>query len=538
MKEKLLQARAALGQLAKVALRRGHAALDAVEEAVDAPARRAVREAVLSGGAPPPAAGMPPKGLSRVEIFANLEAYKSFDVEWRDGRTWAYVYDAGGETAEICKQAYAMYLGENGLDPTAFPSVLQLENEVVGMVSSVVHLPAGGAGSFTSGGTESIFMAVKAARDHARRTRPEVARPRILLPHTAHASFHKAAHYMGLEVDLVPVDPESFKADVAVMRAAIRPETILMVGSACSYAHGVVDPIPELGALALETGVWLHVDACIGGFVLHYFRRLGAEVTPFDFEVPGVTSLSMDLHKYGFSAKGASLVYYRDRALREFQFYACSHWSGYTVINTTIQSSKSAGPVAGAWAVLKHFGDEGYLALFRSVLDSTRRVAAGIREKKRLRLLAEPESNLVAFTSDEVDVFHLADEMRRRGWYVQPQLGFEATKENIHLSVNPKAERWIETFLADLDSSVDAAAALPSGELAARVREEFGDLAGSSLSAARFRRLLELVGIDGVTVPDRMAPVNEVLNALPPETREEMLKMFLNEIFTAPGPRT
>ena len=535
MKEQLAEARIALGQLAKMALRKGHEALGVVEDAVDGPARQAVRDAVLAqGGALPADVGMPTGGLSKTEILARLDAYKSFDVGWRDGRTWAYVYDAGSDAGEVCKQAYAMYLSENGLDPTAFPSVLQLENEVVGMVSSIVHLPVGGAGTFSSGGTESIFLAVKAARDYARATRPEVTKPRILLPHTAHAAFHKAAHYLCIEVDLVPVDPTTFKADVDVMRAAIRPETILMAGSACSYAHGVVDPIPELGALAEETGVWLHVDACIGGFVLHYFERCGAAVTPFDFQIPGVTSLSIDLHKYGFSAKGASLVYYRERERREHQFYACSHWSGYTVVNTTVQSTKSAGPVAAAWAVLKHFGDEGYLELFRNILDSTRQVADGVRAHPDLRLLAEPESNLVAFTSDTVSVFHLADEMRRRGWYIQPQLRFEATQENIHLSVNPKAERWIEPFLRDLDEAVEAAKRLPSGELAAKVEREFGDLGKAPLTTEQFQKLLAFVGIDGATVPERMAPVNEVLNALPPRTREQMLIKFLNEIFSVP----
>lgn len=529
-------AQAALGELVKVAVRKGREALSSVERAVDGLTHRAVRSE-FDGSAPGDHVQIPPNGMSKTEVFARLEAYRSFDVAWRDGRTWAYVYDAGDDAEEVCKRAFTMYMSENGLDPTAFPSLVQLENEVVGMVGDFVNVPPEGAGTFTSGGTESIFMAVKAARDHARVHRPEVTEPEILLPHTAHASFQKAAHYLGLEIVLVPVDPATFKADPKAMRKAITPNTIMMVGSACSYAHGVVDPIAELGQLAEETGVWLHVDACIGGFVLQYFRRLGADVTEFDFKIPGVTSLSIDLHKYAFAAKGASVVLFRDRALRAYEFYACSNWSGYTVVNSTIQSTKGGGPVAAAWAMLNYLGNAGYEELFRRMLDASRRVAANIDAHPDLRLLAQPESNLVAFTSDTVNVFHIADEMRTRGWFVQPQLAFEATKENIHLSVNPKALKWVDRFVEDLDASVQAARKLESGKLAARVKKEFGNLGDGGLTAESFQKLMSFVGIDGVELPERMAPINEVLNALPPNVREDMLVRFLNQLYVFPGSR-
>lgn len=487
---------------------------------------------------------IPDRGLPRDEVLSRLEAFRAGDVPWRDGRTWAYVYDAGREASAVTTEAFARFLTENGLDPTAFPSVLRLENEVVGMVGGHVSLPAGGAGSFTSGGTESIFLAVKAARDHARATRPAVTRPQMVLPYTAHASFQKAGHYLGVESVPVPVDPVTFKADPAAVRAAITPDTILLVGSACSYAHGVVDPIEALGALAQETGLWLHVDACIGGFVLPYFRRLGAPVPPFDFAVPGVTSLSIDLHKYGFAPKGASLVYYRDRALRQYQLYACANWAGYTVVNSTIQSSKSGGPVAAAWAALRFLGDDGYLELCRRMLDGTRRIADGVRRHPDLRLMAEPESNLVAFTSDTVSVFHIADEMKVRGWYIQPQLGFAGAPANIHLSVGPNNAAQVDALLADLAEAVEAARALPSGHLAGFVTQAFGDVLGAGEGAAggsggalpeeTFRLLLGAVGIDGAQLPDRMAPINEVLDTLPPPVREALLVAFLNELYRIP----
>lgn len=474
---------------------------------------------------------IPDKGLGRKDIFAKLESYRENDMPWRNGRTWAYIYDPGKEAEEVIKQAYMMYLTENGLDPTVFPSVLRLETELVAMAATHLSGDANVVGNFTSGGTESIICAVKAARDLARAKRPHIQAPEILLPTTGHAAFHKAAHYLDVNVVIVPVDPVSFKADVGAMRKAITPNTILLVGSAVSYAHGVVDPIRELGELALEKDLLLHVDACMGGFLLPYFRRLGAPVPDFDFRVPGVTSISMDLHKYAFAAKGASTILYRSKDLRKYQIYACSNWTGYTVVNPTVQSTKSAGPLAAAWAVLNFFGDAGYLEIARQVLDATRRIAGAIDAMDDLRLLGKPEMNLVAFTSDTVSVFHVIDEMKQRGWYIQAQLGFQNSKENIHLSVNPASVKWVDALLADLRECVEGAKKLHSGALSAQIQEAFGSLKPSELEGDAFAGLLGMAGVSGTALPDRMAEINEVLNALPVPMREKLLVEYLNELF-------
>jgi glutamate/tyrosine decarboxylase-like PLP-dependent enzyme len=420
---------------------------------------------------------MPKEGWSESELFERMEAYRVNDMPWRDGRTWAYIYDPGREAEDVIKRAYMMFLTENGLDPTVFPSTLRFENEVVAMAAAHLNGDENVVGSFTSGGTESIMLAVKAARDYAREKRPQIREPEILLPCTAHASFQKAAHYLCLKPVIVPVDPHTFKADVGLMREAITPNTILLVGSAISYAHGVVDPIREIGELALDKDLLLHVDGCMGGFLLPYFRRLGAPVPDFDFTVPGVTSISMDLHKYAFAAKGASTVLYRDKELRKYQMYACANWTGYTVINPTVQSTKSGGPVAAAWAVLNFVGDAGYLEIARQVLEATRRIADAVDEMDDLRLLGRPEMNLVAFTSDTVNVFHVIDEMKVKGWYVQPQLAF---------------------------------------------------------SPEMFEQMLGMAGVQGSALPDRMAEINEVLNALPVPLRERLLIEYLNELFRRP----
>lgn len=478
---------------------------------------------------------IPAKGIPRDELFARLEAFRANDMPWRDGRTWAYVYDPGTEAESVIKQAYTMYLSENALDPTVFPSMLRLESELVAMAAA--HLQGDGnvVGNFTSGGTESLILAVKTARDYNRAKRPHIREPEMVLPITAHASFQKAGHYLDVKPVMVPVDPQTFRADPEAIRRAITPNTILLVGSAISYAHGVVDPIGEIGRIALEHDLLLHVDGCMGGFLLPYFRRLGAPVPDFEFNVPGVTSISMDFHKYAFAAKGASVILYRNKDLRRYQIYACSNWTGYTVINPTVQSTKSGGPLAAAWAVLNFFGDAGYMEIARQVLDATQRIADGIEKIDGLRLLGRPDMNLVAFTSDEVSVFHIVDEMKQRGWFVQPQLSFDSSKENIHLSINPASVRWVDPLLADLGVCVKAARALPSGETGAQVREMFGSVDPSTLTDETFTQMLGMAGVQGASLPARMATINEMLNALPATLRERLLIEYLNDLMRYQG---
>jgi glutamate/tyrosine decarboxylase-like PLP-dependent enzyme len=477
---------------------------------------------------------IPETGWSREQIFERLERYRENDTPWREGRTWAYVYDPGPEAESVIKDAFASYLSENGLDPTAFPSALAMENEVIAMAATHLNGDGDVVGSFTSGGTESLILAVKAARDWAREKRPHVREPAMVLPETAHASFQKAGHYLGVKSVIVPVDPVSFRADVDAVRDAITEETILLVGSAISYAHGVVDPIRELGQLALEKDLLLHVDGCMGAFLLPYFARLGAPVPDHDFRVPGVTSISMDLHKYAFAAKGASTILYRSKDLRKYQMYACSNWSGYTVINPTVQSTKSAGPIAAAWAALHFIGDDGYLTFTRKVKDATDRIVAAVEEIPELRMLGRPDMNLLSFASDSVSVFHIADEMKERNWYVQPQLAFGCSPENIHLSINPESVRWVEPMLVDLRECIEKAKRLPSGELAPRIREAFGNLAPEDLSEDVFDGMLAMAGLQGTGLPGRMAEINEVLNALPVPLRERLLVEYLNELFRRP----
>jgi len=387
-------------------------------------------------------------------------------------------------------------------------------------------------GNFSSGGTESIILAVKAARDYYREKRPEVTSPEMILPTTAHAAFHKAAHYLDIKVVPVGVDPQSFKVRAADVRQAITANTIMLVGSAPSYAQGVIDPIAELGDIALEKDVWLHTDACMGGFLLPYFKRLGEPVPDFDFTIPGVSSISMDLHKYAYSPKGASLVLYRNKDLRRHQIFACSSWIGYTIINNAVQSSKSGGPMAAAWAVLNHLGDEGYLEIARKKLAAVKKIAAGIEAIDGIRLLARPQMSLVAFTSDTVNVFHIIDEMNARGWYIQPALSFDNSPAHIHLSINASNVGWEGDLLKDLEECVRIAATLPEGDLVKMVRGGLEQINLENVTDEDVKGLLAMAGIGEGGLPDRMADVNGVLDVLPAAAREKVLTTFVNDLFT------
>ncbi|MFC4493887.1 pyridoxal phosphate-dependent decarboxylase family protein [Streptomyces ovatisporus] len=494
--------------------------------------------------APPPHAALP-DGLPAADVLEELRALRGSDAPTRGGRTFAYVYDAGIEGLdELAAAAYSAYATVNGLDMTVFPSVARLENDLIRTASSLLGAP-GTQGTFTSGGTESIMLAVKTARDHARAERG-VRQPELVLPSTAHAAFHKAAAYLGVEPVVVPVDGHTCKADAAAMAAAVTERTALVVASAPSYAHGVIDPVADIAGAAAERGVLCHVDACIGGWLLPYLRRAGREVPPFGMTVPGVTSLSVDLHKYGYADKGASVVLYRDAELRRHQYFAHAGWPGYPVVNPTVQGTKAAGLLAQAWAVLRHVGEDGYTELARQVADASDRLLAGLRAIQDVRVLGEPEAGLVAFTlagpgttaggGDLSLLLHLADEMRLRGWYLQPQLSFEGMPPNLHLTLTPATVGQVDALLGDLAEALTAARALPPVQADPGLVELAAGLDASALGPDEVSAVLAYAGLDGGTgaaaaLPQRMAPVLVLLDALPQALKERLLSEFVGSVF-------
>ncbi|MFD5146254.1 pyridoxal phosphate-dependent decarboxylase family protein [Streptomyces sp. NPDC058401] len=487
-----------------------------------------------------------PGGRTPDDVLAELRSLREADAPTRGGRTFAYVYDAGLDGLdELAAAAYTAYATVNGLDPTVFPSVARLENDLVGAVASVLGAP-GAQGTFTSGGTESILLAVKTARDHARAVHGITA-PQLVLPSTAHAAFHKAAHYLGLETVVVPVDPVTFRADADAMAAALTDRTALVVASTPSYAHGVIDPVPEIAAAAARRGVLCHVDACIGGWLLPYLRRAGREVPPFDLSVPGVTSLSVDLHKYGYADKGASVVLYRDAELRRYQYFAHAGWPGYPVVNPTVQGTKSGGLLAQAWAVLQYVGEEGYTALAARVAEASDRLLAGLRGIDGLRVLGEPAAGLVAFTAAAPEgdgpeseaaapdlslLLHLADEMRERGWYLQPQLSFDGLPPNLHLTLTPATVGQVDALLTDLATALAAARALPPVTVDPGLVELAVGLDPDTLGPDEIAAVLAFAGLGGDgKLPARTAPVLMLLDALPGPLKERLLAEFVGSVF-------
>jgi glutamate/tyrosine decarboxylase-like PLP-dependent enzyme len=466
------------------------------------------------------------------DLLARLEQMRAEDLPTHGGRTLAYVYDSGLTDAdEVGRAAVAAYASSNGLDPTAFPSLLRMENELVGFACDLLGAPASAVGTVTSGGTESILLAVQAARD----AHPEVAAPTMVLPSTAHAAFLKAAHYFGVRPVVVPVGPD-FRADPVATEGALDESCVLVVASAPSYAHGVVDPVAELAALAAARGIRCHVDACIGGWVLPYAARLGRDVPAWTFEVEGVTSVSVDLHKYAYTPKGASILLHRTPALRRPQFFARADWPGYTMLNSTTQSTKSGGPLAAAWAVVQQIGVEGYLRLTEQVLDGMDRLLAGLVEVPALHVVAAPDSTLVALETDgSCDVFTIADEMLAAGWYVQPQLTHRGHAPTLHLTLSAATAPHVEEFLAALAAAVGNAVAAGPVRVDPGVADFVRALDPAALSDSDFDGLLAAVGMGagadgGVALPRRMAEINALLDLAAPALREALLVAFLDRL--------
>ncbi len=471
-----------------------------------------------------------PSGRPAADILADLADLRQADLPLGVGRTWAYVYDIGlPEAQAVAEDAFAEMLAVNALDPTAFPSVVRLENEVVAAVGALLGAGPTHTGTFTSGGTESIMLAVKAARDSNR----DVERPTIVAPETVHPAFHKAAAYLGLEVVTTPVDPVTFRGDASAIAAAIDERTVLVVASAVSYPHGVLDPVAEIASAAAERDVLCHVDACVGGMLLPFLRRQGEPIAPFDLSVPGVTSMSADLHKYGYAPKGASVVLFRDAALRRASYFASAGWPGYTVVNAGVQSSRSGGPVAASWALLSYLGEEGYLGLATRAREAARTLIDGVAGIDGLRVLGDPPATLIAIAGDGVDVFVVADELRERGQFAQVQLSFGSSPANLHLSTFGSSPAHAAALVDLLAESVAAARTAPPVDVPEGLSDALASFDPATLTDEVFAGLVAALGVDlGSDEIGRMATINTVLDAAPVALREALLEFFLGAIYT------
>ncbi|MEX1177000.1 MAG: aspartate aminotransferase family protein [Nitriliruptor sp.] len=398
---------------------------------------------------------IPERGTDRDTLLDRVRAAAEGDADWHGGRTFSLVYHHSDEHHAFLEQVVGTYLSTNALNPLAFQSLRRFEAEVVRMSAWLLGGDDEVAGTMSSGGTESILLAVKTYRDRAR-TEARIATggpANLVVPVTAHPAFLKACHLLDVEPRIAPLG-DDLHVDVAAVGGLVDDRTIAVVGSAPSYPHGVIDPIPELAALATERGIGCHVDACLGGFLLPWVERLGRPVPPWDLRVEGVTSVSADLHKYGFAAKGASVILYRDAVLRRHQFQVETGWPGGIWLSPTIAGTRPGGAIAGAWATLRAFGVDGYLALHRELLTTSDRIRDGVAAIDGLAVLGDPPAGVFAVgsTSDEVDVYAVADALEARGWHPDRLLSPPA----LHVMVTPvHAGEVADRFVADLAASVE-----------------------------------------------------------------------------------
>jgi len=388
---------------------------------------------------------LPEQGQDWPPLKQALLDAKSRDYSWKRGRMAVFFYYLDEALERVQQEAYLTFWTENNLGQRAFPSLAKLEGEVVEMGLSLMHAPQGAGGTFTSGGSESIFLALLAAREKAR-----VAKPNIVIPDTAHLTFDRAAWYLGLEVRRVPAAPDR-RSDTAAMAAAMDANTVALVGSAPNYPFGGIDRIAELGALAQERSVWLHVDACVGGFLSPFLSRLGVALPDWDFSVPGVTSISADIHKHGMAPKGASLLLMRDAALKQYHRFESKAWARGLYAAHTAQGTRPGGAVAAAWAVMNHLGQAGYLDCARRILEARATIAAGIAAIPGLEVLPGDHAILVYRSTDPaLAIGRVATALDARGWLVSRQ----QEPDGIHLHLNPLHAEVAEEYLDDLRASV------------------------------------------------------------------------------------
>jgi sphinganine-1-phosphate aldolase len=400
---------------------------------------------------------MPTKGTDWESLKREMQTRGQNDVKWRDGKTAVYVFNAGPDVERVQKEAYALFQSENGLGPMAFPSLKKMEDEVVAMGLSLLHAPEGAAGNITSGGTDSITMAMKTARDFARKEKGMTGIPNVVLPYSAHPAFDKAAKVMEIEVRRVALG-EDMLADVEAIGKAADERTVMIVGSAPCFPYGLIDPIEKLGALAQARGLWLHVDACVGGYIAPFVRMNGGDVPPFDFEVPGVSSMSADLHKYGYCAKGASTVLFRSEALRAHMIFDTDNWPGGRMVTPTLAGTRPGGAIAAAWAVMNFLGVEGYRAKHKQVTDAREKIEAGVKALG-FRVLGQPQLGLVAFTHDDLDCMAVWGKLFERGWFTS----LTTQPKGLHLMLSPFHLQVVDTYLADLAWGVDQVKAGATG---------------------------------------------------------------------------
>jgi len=420
---------------------------------------------------------IPEGGRSREEILTELRTMAGEeDAVWEDGKCSGTMYCGDRDHYAFLKEAFGLFAHQNALQRDMCPSATRFEGEIIAMALDLMHAGelngAEPAGMVTSGGSASIGQAVLAYREQGREARG-IARPNLVKPETGHPAFDKACHLFGVEMRRAQIDPETTLVRPEIAAGLIDQNTVAIVGSAGNYGYGTIDPIAELGELALDRGVGLHVDGCLGGYLLPFGEELGYPIPPFDFRVPGVTSISADTHKYGYGLKGTSTLLFRDRELRNRCYFFMPDWSGGKYFSPGVEGSRSDGLLAATWASLVSIGREGYRTYAKRIFETAAAMQDAVRSHSELRIMGEP-TFLFAFTSDEFDIYHVNDEMKRRGWRFN---GLQYPNA-LHMTVTrPQTQQGVaEAFVEDLDAAV--AYAQEHGEEPAESSAVYGGVSG------------------------------------------------------------
>lgn len=394
---------------------------------------------------------IPEKGQSEERILEKLEAFKSQDPDYRRGKTWSLVYYLSEAHESCIQKAYSMYAPANGLDPMTFKSLKTMETEIIRMTAGLLHGGEDTCGIVTSGGTESCLLAVKTYRDMARKKR-HIKRPEMVIPETAHVAWEKGGEYFQITIRRAKTDSNG-QVDPKSVEKLITKRTVMILGSAPEYPHGIIDPIEELGQIAQSRDIPLHVDACVGGFLLPFIEAEGEAIPPWDYRVPGVSSVSADIHKYGFSAKGASAITYRSPELMRYQFFVYENWPGGVFASPGLLGTRPGGIYAAAWAALHFLGQEGYRKNAREIIEIRREMISAIEAIPEFTVIGKPLAGICAFTSKsrDVNIYAAADVLEKRGWHID-RLQFPPA---IQVMITPRHRHYLKQYLQDLKDAAD-----------------------------------------------------------------------------------
>lgn len=432
---------------------------------------------------------IPAHGRPRPLILERMTALQREDVRWRENRAFSLVFHQSDEHTEFLKAAHNLFFEGNGLNPMAFASLRTFEHDVIRMTASMLHGGQDAVGTMTSGGTESILLAVRTYRDRARALFPKIKKPNIIVPASVHVAFDKAGKYFDVKMIHAPLLPNG-QVNAKAMERLVTPNTIAIVGSAPNYPNGMIDPITELASIALHHGLGLHVDACIGGFFLPWAEKIGYPIPPWDFRVPGVTSISADLHKYGYAAKGASTIVYRTMDYLKYQFFVFVDWPGGVFASPSLPGTRPGGSISAAWAGLQAMGEDGYQRNAEIVMKTAQRFKEGIAAINGLRVLGNPPAGVFAYTPSDhrLNCYAIADYMTEKGWHIDRQ----QRPPSIHLMINPGHAHIVENYLQDLREAVDHVRSHPDAVLSGSA-PAYGLMANAPLRGLVSQNILEIM---------------------------------------------